>query len=114
VKSAYSVHRPVANLYLVRERDRRLRRELLQVVALVLPLVAGVLVYVWISHGLLEIGYRLRELELELDRLAQEERALQVETSHLARHERIEGLALERLGMQPATLEQVVFAAELR
>ncbi len=113
MKSAYSVRRPVANVYLVRERDRRLRRELLQVVALVLPLVVGVMVYVWISHGLLDVGYRLRELELDLDRLAQEERALKVETSHLARHERIEALAVERLGMQPATLEQVIFAAEL-
>ncbi len=113
MKSAYSVRRSVANLYLVRERDRRLRRELLQVLALALPLVAGALAYVWISHGLLETGYRLRELELELDRLAQQERALQVETSHLARHERIEALAVESLGMQPATLDQVVFAAEL-
>ncbi len=113
MKSAYSVRRPVANLYLVRERDRRLRRELLQVVGLVLPLVVGVLVYVWISHGLLDIGYHLRELELGLDRLAQEERALKVETSHLARHERIEALAVERLGMQPATLDQVLFTAEL-
>ncbi len=113
MKSAYSIRRPVANRYLVRERDRRLRRELLQVVALVLPLVVGVLVYVWISHRLLEGGYRLRELDLELDGLAQEERALKVETSHLARHERIEALAIERLGMQPATLDQVLFAAEL-
>jgi cell division protein FtsL len=113
VKSAYSVRRPVANLYLVRERDRRLRRELLQVVGLVLPLVAGVLVYVWISHSLLESGYRLRELELELDELTQQERALKVETSHLARHERIEALAIERLGMQPASIDQVLFAAEL-
>lgn len=113
MKSAYSIRRPVANVYLVRERDRRLRRELLQVVALALPLVVGVLAYVWISHGLLDVGYRLRELELDLEELSQQERALQVETSHLARQERIEGLAVERLGMRPATLEQVIFAAEL-
>jgi len=113
VKSVYSIRRPVTNLYLVRERDRRLRKELLRFVGLLLPLVAGMMAYVWLSHSLLDIGYRLRELDQQLQRLEQTERGLQVEGSHLARHERIERLATERLGMRPAEVDEVVFAGEL-
>lgn len=114
MKSTYSVRRPVTNLYLVRERDRRLRRELLRFMGLLLPLVAGVLVYVWISHALLDVGYRLRELDQQLERLEQIERGLQVESSHLSRHERIERLASEQLGMRPAQVDEVLFAEELQ
>jgi cell division protein FtsL len=113
LKSAYSIRRPVTNPYLIRERDRRLRRDLLRFVGLLLPLVAGVLVYVWISHAVLDAGYRLRELDQRLERLAQVERGLQVEASHLARHERIERLAAEQLGMHAARVDEVVFAEEL-
>lgn len=113
MKNTYSIRRPVTNLYLVRERDRLLRRELLRFVVLLLPLVAGVLAYVWMSHSLLDTGYRLRELDLQLERLGQVERALQVESSHLARQERIERLATEQLGMHPARVDEVVFAEEL-
>jgi len=45
--SAYAFRRPVANTYLVRERDRRLRRELFAVVGVVLSLGGGLLGYTW-------------------------------------------------------------------
>lgn len=109
MKSTYSIRRPVTNLYLVRERDRRRRRELLRVLAFALPITAGVLVYVWMTHELLNTGYRTRELEMSLERLEQQERRLQVEASVLAGHERVERLAAEELGMEPIALEQTVF-----
>jgi 4-amino-4-deoxy-L-arabinose transferase-like glycosyltransferase len=45
---AYAVRRPVVNSYLVRQRDRRRLRELVAVVAAVLPLAAALLGYTWL------------------------------------------------------------------
>ncbi len=48
MRNAYAVRRPVANAYLVRERDRRRLRELAVVLLVVLSLGGGLLAYTWI------------------------------------------------------------------
>jgi cell division protein FtsL len=111
--SAYAFRRPVANTYLVRERDRRLRRELLSVVAVVLSLGGGLLGYTWMHLELLNTGYRIVALEREQRDLAQEERRLNLETAYLASPQQIESRAARQLGMQSPATEQVVFWEEL-
>ncbi len=111
--SAYAFRRPVANTYLVRERDRRLRRELLAVVAVVLSLGGGLLGYTWMHLALLDTGYRIVALEREARDLAQEERRLRLETAYLASPEQVESRAARELGMQSPTTEQVVFWEEI-
>lgn len=110
----YGVHQPVANSYLVRERDRRRLRELAMVVLALLPLAAAVLAYTWMHVEVLRIGYRIGETERRLHRLQQDERHLRLEASYLARPERIEARAREELGMVPPNLDQMLFVEELR
>jgi cell division protein FtsL len=109
LRNAYAFHRPVANSYLVRERDRRLARELALVLLVVLLLGGGLLAYTWIHLEALRTGYRIDLLERQLRDLAQVERQLQLEASYLASPQRIEERAVRELGMQQPVLEQVVF-----
>jgi len=113
LNSAYAFRRPVANTYLVRERDRRLRRELAVVVAVVLSLGGGLLGYTWMHLELLATGYRIVALEREQRDLAQEERRLDLETAYLASPQQVETRAAQGLGMQSPATDQVVFWEEL-
>jgi cell division protein FtsL len=114
VKTAYAVHRPVANSYLVRERDRRRLRELAAVLLAVGCLGGGFLAYTWIHAELLRAGYRIDELERRRGELERRERQLLLESSYLASPQRVERRAVEELGMQPLGVEQVLFWEELR
>lgn len=110
----YAVRRPVANTFLVRERDRRRLRELVLVLVAVLPLAGGLLAYTWIHLEVLRIGYRIDELERENHRLAQDERHRQLEVAFLGRPESVEQRASEELGLVRPKVEQLVFLEEIR
>ena len=113
MRSAYAFRRPVLNSYLVRERDRRLARELGLVLLVVVLLGGGMLAYTWIHLEALRTGYRIDLLDRQLSELAQIERQLQLEASYLASPQRIEERAVRELGMQQPALEQVVFWEEM-
>lgn len=112
-RSPYAVRRPVENAYLVRERDRRLARELLRVSMAVALLGIGLLAYTWIHIEITAVGYRIDELGRELHHLQQEERRLLLERTYLTEPGRIEKRARTELSMGPPTLEQTVFYEEL-
>lgn len=114
MRSAYAFRRPVLNAYLVRERDRRLVRELALVLLVVVLLGGGLLAYTWIHLEALRTGYRIDLLDHQLRDLAQSERQLQLEASYLASPPRIEERAVRELGMQQPTLDQVLFWEELQ
>jgi cell division protein FtsL len=114
LRHAYALRRPVVNTYLVRERDRRLARELAVVLAMVLLLGGGLLAYTWIHLEALRTGYRIDTLERQQQGLSRIERQLRLEASYLASPQRIEQRAKSELGMQPPALEQVLFWEELR
>ncbi len=109
----YAIHRPVENAYLVRERDRRLIRELLGVVALVLVLGGGLLAYTWVHIEIVRTGYRIDKREKELNRLLEDERRRRLEAALLTHPEQIEERARRDLGMRQPTLAQTVFYQEL-
>ena len=113
MRNPYTIHRPVENAYLVRERDRRLLRELLGVVAVVLVLGSGLLAYTWVHIEILETGYRIDDFEKELHRLLEEERRQRLEVSYLAHPERVYQRAQRDLGMRPPTMTQTLFYEEL-
>jgi cell division protein FtsL len=113
LRSTYAFRRPVRNSYLVRERDRRLARELALVLLVVVLLGGGLLAYTWIHLEALRTGYRIDQLERQLREQAQVERQLQLEASYLASPQRIEERAVRELGMQQPALEQVVFWEEM-
>jgi cell division protein FtsL len=114
LRNAYAIRRPVRNAYLVRERDRRLARELVTVVAVVLLLGGGLLTYTWMHLEAVRTGYHINSLEKQLQDLSKVERQLRLEASYLAGPQRIEQRASRELGMQQPTLEQVIFWEEIR
>ena len=113
MRSPYAIHRPVENTYLVRERDKRLLRELLSVVGVVLALGAGLLAYTWVHIEILDTGYRIDAHEKRLHELLQEERRLRLEASYLAQPGQIEERARQDLGMRQPVIEQTLFYQEL-
>ena len=113
MKSAYSIRRPVANVYLVRDRDRRLRRDLLAVLAVALPLSAAVLAYVWVTSQVRDVGYEVRALEQTLEVRLEDERRLKVDAARLAKHEGVGERASRELGLSEVDLDAVVFVGEL-
>jgi hypothetical protein len=114
VRSAYAVRKPVLNAYLVRQRDRRRLRELLQVLAVVLTLGGCLLGYVRLHIELLKAGYRVEELEGRLREAARRERFLMLDVKYLERPALVEKRATEELGMQLPDPERMIFEGEIR
>ena len=106
---AYTVHRPVANEYLVRERDRRRLRELARVALILAPAALALSAFTWVHLEVLDAGYRIEELEHTLHSLERRESRLRLESSYLASPDLIERRATEDLGMRPPELRQLVF-----
>ena len=108
MKTGYSVSKEIANPFLVRQRDPGRLRGLWRLVAIVLPFAAAVFAYTWLHEQGLEAGYRIEELERELEDVLQDERLLELEATRLTRPERLSEVA-EQLGMAPPTLDQMIF-----
>jgi cell division protein FtsL len=113
LRNAYTVHRPVVNAYLVRERDRRRLRELALVLLAVFPLALGLMSYTWLQLESLRVGYRIEALERRTHQLKQVERQLRLESAYLANPERLATRAKDELGLEPPRLEQVIFREEM-
>ena len=109
MRTQYAFRRPVANSYLVRERDRRRWRDLGLVLLAVVPLVLALLSYTWIHLQVLETGYRIDAQERDLQGLLEEERMLRMQAARLTNPTRLDRLARERLELSPPKLGQMVF-----
>jgi cell division protein FtsL len=109
----YAYHRPVANSYLVRDRDRRRLRDLVKLVAALLPLGLALLAYVWVHLQVLETGYHIQVLEQRLTEMTREERQLRLEAAYLASPRRIEERATSELGLAPPEIDQMIFWGEI-
>ena len=109
----YAVHRPVENVFLVRQRGERRLRELAGVAAAVLVLGGGLFAYTWVHVEMLRTGYRVDELEKELSELLEAERKWRLEAAWAAHPERLEARAHAELGMVAPRLEQMVFYDEI-
>jgi cell division protein FtsL len=113
LRNAYAFSRPVANAYLVRERDRRRVRELAVVLLVVLGLGGALLAYTGIHLEVTRTGYRIDALEKELTESTRQERRLRLDAAYLASPAQIERRAVGELRMQPPAMEQVIFWEEL-
>jgi cell division protein FtsL len=102
----YSLHPQVDNAFLVRERDRRRRRELGLILLAAVPLGLGLLGYSWIHQELLTAGYQIDHLERRLHDLEQESRRLELEAARLANPARVDARAQE-LGLVPPESAQL-------
>ena len=109
----YAIRRPVANTYLVRQRDRRLLRDLLSVLVAVVLVGGGLLAYTWVHVEILRTGYRTTALERQLGELQETERRVRLDIAELGHPAKIEARARRELGMAEPTIDQTVFYAEL-
>lgn len=106
---SYTVHRPVVNEYLVRERDRRRLRDLGRVALILAPAALALSLFTWIHLEVLDAGYKIEELEETLHRLERRESRLRLESSYLASPDLIERRATGELDMKPPEIRQLVF-----
>jgi cell division protein FtsL len=113
LRSPYAVRRPVENPFLVRQRDRRLWRELIAVFFAVVAIGGCLWLYTWVNIQTTERAYQVNELEGRLDDLRQEERRLELTVAQLTQPRQIEKRAGEQLEMKPPTLAQTLFFEEL-
>jgi cell division protein FtsL len=98
----------IDNSRIVREVDPRSSRDLLVLLALVVVLVAGFVLYAW-PH--LQVRQTSREAELlsrERERLIEESRKLRLEKSALENLRRVEAIATRELGMSAPAPERLV------
>ena len=109
MRNAYAFTRPVANAYLVRERDRKRFRELGLVLVAVGALGVCLLSYTWIHLEVLSTGYKIDKLETQLRKMTRTERQLSLEATYLASPQMIEKRAQRDLGLEPPALDRVIF-----
>ena len=111
--SAYAYHRAVDNAFLVRERDRRRRREHLRVLLWALPLAAVLLAYTWLHVQVLDTAYDIGQLERELADSDRRRGELALEVARRSSLPRVEARAAEELGMRPPSAGETVFWQEV-
>ena len=111
--SSYTFHRSVENAWLVRERDRRRRRDHLRVLLWALPLAAVLLAYTWLHVQLLDTAYRIVDLEARQERLDQRRAELALEVARHSALPEVETRAAGELGMVPPSAERTLFWEQL-
>lgn len=111
--SPYVLTRPVANEYLVRERDRRRLFDLLAIASAVALVGGALLGYTWIHQEILRTGYSIDRLETHLGELAQSRRELLLEEARLQAVPEVARRAAAELEMgRPSPSQLLVLAAD--
>jgi cell division protein FtsL len=95
------------NRPLTRERDTRLARWLWGMLLAVVVALAPAAIYLASQNECLKAAYELNELEVERERLIEEERRLRVERAELESPTRIEAWARREPGLTQPDPEQV-------
>jgi cell division protein FtsL len=108
----YTVRRPVENVYLVREPDRRRTRELLALLLSVLAPMAVLFAAIWTNLETFRLGYQIERLQKQKEALVEKHRQLEMERARVSALARVEGVARERLGLVTPARDQVVFVRD--
>jgi cell division protein FtsL len=110
--ASYAVRRPVENVYLVRERDRKRTRELLALALAVLPPMAVLFAAVWANLETVRVGYQLERLESQREVLVRRQRNLVAERAAVSSLSRVESIARTKLGLVSPRLTQVILVKD--
>jgi cell division protein FtsL len=70
---------------------------------------SGVLLYIWPQVRLVEMGYQHNALRARRGQALQRQKELRVELATLQQLPRIEGIALQRIGLRPPQGSQVIY-----
>ena len=98
----------IDNSRIVREVDPRSSRDLLVLLALVVVLVAGFVLYAWPHLQVRQTTIETERMSRERERLVEENRKLRLEKSTLENLRRVESIATRQLGMQTPPPERLV------
>lgn len=109
---AYAVRRPVENLYLVRERDRRRTRELLALALAAVPPAVVLFLAIWANLETVGLGYQLAAVSKNRDMLLEKKHRLEMDRAQAGALARVEPIARGTLGLVPPTLDQVILVKD--
>ena len=98
----------ISNLGIRRRTDSRVLLDLLCIVATVLIAAAVLIFYSWTHNRLVEIGYEEQKLQAQEESLLRDQRVLAVEEETLKDPERVDAVALGRLGMVRLHANQLI------
>lgn len=108
----YTVRRPVDNVYLVREPDRRRTRELLALLLSPLPPMAVLFAAIWTNLETFRLGYQIERLQKQKESLAERQRQLEMELAGASALARVDGVARKSLGLVTPGRGQLVFVKD--
>ena len=108
----YTVRRPVENVYLVREPDRRRTRELLALLLSALAPMAVLFAAIWTNLETFRLGYQIERLQKQKEVLVERQRQLEMERARISALSRVENVARERLGLVTPVRGQIVFVKD--
>src|ERR1035438_5900145 len=109
---AYAVRRPVENVYLVRERDRRRTRELAALALAAVPPAIVLFLAIWANLETVRLGYQLATLARMRETLFERRHLLEMDRAQAVALARVERIALGTLVLVPPTLDQVILVKD--
>jgi hypothetical protein len=109
---AYAVRRPVENVYLVRERDRRRTRELVALALAAVPPAVVLFLAIWANLETVGLGYQIAKLARKRETLLEKRHLLEMDRAQAVALQRVERIARGTLGFVPPTLDQVVLVKD--
>jgi cell division protein FtsL len=108
----YAVPRPVENVFLVRERDRKRTRELVALALAALPLMTVLFGIVWANLETTQVAYQIGNLEKQRNQYSEKRRQLMISRAEASSLIKIERTARTELGLVPARPEQLVLVRD--
>ncbi len=96
---AYAVRRPVENVYLIRERDRRRTREFAALVLAAVPPMLVLFAAIWANLETVRLGYQLAKVAGQKEALLERNRQLRMEQAQATSLVRVDGIARKTLGL---------------
>jgi len=97
----YAQKRPIENVHIVRERDRRRFRELLAVLSLGIPIGLFLLLFTWQNLEVIRLGREATHLQEQRKQIEDANKSLQLELDRLTALDSVEKKA-RSLGFEPA------------
>ncbi len=96
---AYAVRRPVENVYLIRERDRKRTREFAALVLAAVPPMLVLFAAIWANLETVRLGYQLAKVAGQKEALLERNRQLRMEQAQAASLVRVDEIARKKLGL---------------
>jgi hypothetical protein len=106
----YTQKKPIENVHIVRERDRRRYRELMAVVSLGIPIGAFLLLFTWQNLEVIRLGREATSLQQKRKEIANNNKALQLELDRLTSLAAVEQKA-GTLGFAPTDPRAIVMVS---